>query len=375
MNINRHNYETFFLMYIDNELPDTEKKLVDEFVSANPDLQEELLMLQQSIVVPDSIVFGDKEILYKNQFDTSGLQEKLFLHLDNELGESESELINARIDSDGDFKKEWEILQQTKLVADEAIVFADKEILYRKETGKVVAFPWMKLAVAAVFLGFIVWGGIAYVNNNVASSTGKGVAVKSDKPSTKQVPAINEIADDTTTRQIADAPKQQPVQKEEKVLNATHTPANNVASKKVKPAEKIIDKIKNEPAEQQLATNHQTNNLPEPYFNNINKKPGNKTITATVLPEMKNNIDPGNRVIESKQEKATELANSFATTTSLNENAEENDNRIFFMDEEKVKKTKLGGFLRKAKRVFERNAKIKPGGNNIKVANLEFAIQ
>jgi hypothetical protein len=45
------------------------------------------------------------------------------------------------------------------------------------------------------------------------------------------------------------------------------------------------------------------------------------------------------------------------------------------MDEEKVKKTKLGGFLRKASRVFARNANIKPGGNKIKVANLEFAIQ
>ena len=48
-NINRHNYETFFLLYIDNELSVTEKKTVDEFVDANPDLQEELIMLQQSI--------------------------------------------------------------------------------------------------------------------------------------------------------------------------------------------------------------------------------------------------------------------------------------------------------------------------------------
>ena len=45
------------------------------------------------------------------------------------------------------------------------------------------------------------------------------------------------------------------------------------------------------------------------------------------------------------------------------------------MNEEKVKKSKLGGFFRKVKRVVERSANIKSGGNNIKVANMEFAIQ
>jgi hypothetical protein len=45
------------------------------------------------------------------------------------------------------------------------------------------------------------------------------------------------------------------------------------------------------------------------------------------------------------------------------------------MDEEKVKKTKIGGFFRKVKRVVERTTNIKTGGNNFKVANLEFAIQ
>src|SRR6188768_3348998 len=99
MNIDRHNYETFFLLYIDNELPDTEKELVEEFVRENPDLQEEFTMLQQSIVMPDTVVFDDKEALYKNQFETSGLQEKLFLHLDNELDFAEGESLEERINT------------------------------------------------------------------------------------------------------------------------------------------------------------------------------------------------------------------------------------------------------------------------------------
>ncbi|MEO6720651.1 MAG: hypothetical protein ABIN67_09795 [Ferruginibacter sp.] len=369
MTINRHNYETFFLMYIDNELPDTEKKLVDEFVRENPDLEEELLMLQQSVVVPDTIVFDDKEALYKNQFDTSGLQEKLFLHLDNELSESESELLMERINSDDGLKKEWEILQQTKLISDELIVFADKEILYKKENGKVVAFPWMKLAVAAVFLGFIVWGGIAYLNNR-GNSTDK-ITVKADKQSPDKTPAIS----DTASQVIVQTPQR--LQPKEESTIARVAPANTPNIKKVNTVEKSIDKKKELSEEQALVKNRKTNNLPEPYFNNINNDNSNKISTATVLSEMKaNNIDDsGNHVTKTRQPKTIEPDNSFATTASLPESSEENNDHIFFMDEEKVKKTKLGGFLRKAKRVFERNAKIKPGSTNIKVANLEFAIQ
>jgi len=370
MNIDRHNYETFFLLYIDNELPNTEKELVEEFVRENSDLQEEFTMLQQSIVMPDEVVFDDKEALHKNQFDTSGLQEKLFLHLDNELSFAEGESLEERINGDKDLKKEWSLLLQTKLVADDSIVFASKEVLYRKEGGKVIAFPWMKLAVAAVFIVFIVWGGIAYVNNR--PTVDKGMASNNNPQTTNKAIKINK-------QPVAPSPKPAIVEKKEdekQLATVKPAPASTPIVKKLKPLEKEIVQPKEMPEPQPIAK-LETNSLPEPYSNNINKNDGNKTITTTVLPQMQaTNNDPGNHVIEDKVNKAAEPANSFAVTTaSLNETSEENHDRILFMDEEKVKKTKLGGFLRKATRVLERNTKIKPGSNRIKVANLEFAIQ
>ena len=309
--------------------------------------------------------------MYKNKFDTSGLQEKLFLHLDNELGFAEGESLEERINADKDLQKEWDLLLQTKLVADDSIVFADKEILYRKEAGKVIAFPWMKLAVAAVLIGFIVWGGIAYVNNR--PTVDKGMASNDNPKTTNKAIEINK-------QPVSPSPKQGAVEnKEDEKELAIVRPAqvNTPVVKKSKPLQKEIDQPKDMPEPQPIAT-LETNNLPEPYLNNINKNDGNKTITTTVSPQMQaNNIDdPGNHVIEDKTNKAAEAANSFAVTTaSLNEASEENHDHILFMDEEKVKKTKLGGFLRKATRVLERNTKIKPGSNRIKVANLEFAIQ
>ncbi len=47
MIINRHNYEEFFLLYIDNELDGGQQTAVEKFVEQNPDLGKELEMLKQ----------------------------------------------------------------------------------------------------------------------------------------------------------------------------------------------------------------------------------------------------------------------------------------------------------------------------------------
>ena len=66
MNINRYNYEEFFLLYVDNELTKEERADVEAFVQENPDLEEELLMLKQSSLRPDlTVKFPGKSSLMK----------------------------------------------------------------------------------------------------------------------------------------------------------------------------------------------------------------------------------------------------------------------------------------------------------------------
>ncbi len=68
MEINRNNYEEFFLLYVDNELPAAQRRGVEEFVQTNPDLKEELYLLTETILVSDNnIVFENKEELYKQE--------------------------------------------------------------------------------------------------------------------------------------------------------------------------------------------------------------------------------------------------------------------------------------------------------------------
>src|SRR5690242_1558565 len=93
MNIDRHNYEEFFLLYIDNELSMADKKQVEFFVKENPDLEEEFLMLQQSkLIADDNVMFEGKEMLMKNETESISMnnyEEWLVQYTDDELNATE----------------------------------------------------------------------------------------------------------------------------------------------------------------------------------------------------------------------------------------------------------------------------------------------
>jgi hypothetical protein len=90
MNINRHNYEEYFILYMDNELGSEERQQVELFVQQNPDLKEELELLLQSKLTPEPhIIFENKdELLHtaeNSAISMSNYEEWLMLYMDNEL--------------------------------------------------------------------------------------------------------------------------------------------------------------------------------------------------------------------------------------------------------------------------------------------------
>ena len=66
MNIDRNNYEEYFLLYADNELTDSEKVEVIMFLKDNKDLEEEFNMINYTVSRPDtSVGIPDKSFLLK----------------------------------------------------------------------------------------------------------------------------------------------------------------------------------------------------------------------------------------------------------------------------------------------------------------------
>lgn len=368
MNINRNNYESFFLLYIDNELSVAEKLAVDNFIQVNPDLEEEFIMLQQTVLKADEVEFGNKESLFKSATTSSELEESLLLHLDNELDAAAQQNINELIQANVDIQQAWLVLQRTKLQKDESIVFTDKASLYRKERARVIPFPWLRIAAAAIFIGVATWTGVSYLNNDRELSQPDSI-VKKENPKPGVQPGEKTITDEPVT-----APIQTEVIKEE--IAQVKPPSTQEIKLSKSSTKSLVKPAVAAPAEEvALQEQPRSNNLPKSPSENINNTNSNNTITANVTPQTsENNIHPGKNDVDLNESKTADAANSFATAAAFNEVENKNDDHVFFVPEEKVKKTKLGGFFRKVKRVIDRTANVKDG-NNIKVANLEFAIQ
>src|SRR5437868_612182 len=164
MNISRHNYEEFFLLYVDNELSAAERNVVELFVQQNPDLGKELQMLQQTVMNDEFVEFDNKESL-KRTDNVQLLQERLMLYADDELTETERAEVEEWISSDNAIATEWNILQRS-ILQPEKIIFEDKGSLYRKEKPRVVAFAWWRVAAAVLLLLMGVWLGKTVFNSH-----------------------------------------------------------------------------------------------------------------------------------------------------------------------------------------------------------------
>jgi anti-sigma factor RsiW len=120
MNINRHNYEEYFLLYVDGELSSADRAQVEAFARQHPDLADELEMLREAVLHGDSSPeMPGKEALIKlapwNADHLTPQQQQLLDHAHGELPEAEARNLHSALEEDALLRKEWELLQQTAL--------------------------------------------------------------------------------------------------------------------------------------------------------------------------------------------------------------------------------------------------------------------
>ncbi len=360
MNINRDNYEAYFLLYTDNELSVADKNMVDAFIAANTDLGEELVMLQQSILKPDAVVFIDKEKLLKAETIDAATEEKLLLLLDDELKGKEKEHFFALIQNNKTLQQEWLLLQQTKLTAAN-VAFQDKDSLYKKEDYKVVPIRWWRMAAAAMLIGFGLWGTVGYLNKgNTADTIVETLHINTppaaDTSTTPSLVKQENAVDGKINTATNDAAKAVDAKKTQRTINTSPDNIHHAV------LPKQIDNKNIAITPQRLEI------IPAPVVgDNINKEQSNKNDIANVEPETVTNN------IESTNESPVTPANSFASNASLPES--KTYNTFDDDDEERPKRTKVGGFFKRVKRVLERKTNIKTGnGDDVRIANMSFAM-
>jgi len=129
MKINLHNYEHYFLMYIDNELSAQEKTAVNDFIKQYPEYAKELQDLQETKIHPATINYEDKFLLYQlSEQDAACLT-----YLDNEMPLVEKKSFEQNLSSNTLLQANLDTWQKTILPKD-ALLEIDpdfKDSLYK----------------------------------------------------------------------------------------------------------------------------------------------------------------------------------------------------------------------------------------------------
>jgi hypothetical protein len=173
--IHTGNYESFFLLYIDQELNDAQMKMVDEFLASHPELQQEFDLLVSTRLPMEHFSF-DKESLMAENMHPGSVAEDLLLYLDDELPSDKKNIIEFELASNKDYQFQFKTLKAAKLDASEIIEYPNKKELYRR-TERVIAFrPWMRVAAAIIIIAI---SGVIYLQKSdrpdmipVTASTG-----------------------------------------------------------------------------------------------------------------------------------------------------------------------------------------------------------
>ncbi|KYP15693.1 hypothetical protein [Flavihumibacter sp. CACIAM 22H1] len=343
MNINRNNYEVFFLLYIDKELSDPEKLVVEDFLRSNPDLQLEMDMLRATVLPEESLTegFPDKSTLFRTENTTtlvniSNHESYFILYADDELNNEEKAATEQFVYANPEFQAEFELFQKAKLRPDTSIVFPDKELLYRKEAGKIrPLFPvWTRYAAAAVLVLSI---GFFWLNQE---KSGPSIAVLETKPPT-QAPSAP-----SAEPALVVSPENKP----NRSALAVETPtkeagtASQVALNKPGKTQEFHQPDQVQPIQVAASLPETTGQVKLPTTGSVAAKldqPELGSITKLTLPNPEDRIIP----VKTNSEEIIVVA----------VNDQHADDFLFVPGKEAVRKTPLRGILRKASRFIDKN--------------------
>lgn len=159
MSINRNNYETYFIDYLDGVLsPDQVSELL-LFLDEHPDLKEELSDLDTApLMEGENIQYPDKQHLKKNPILSVGpihelnYQEYLIGSVEGDLSARENRLLERFVLRNPQVAGEWEQFKRTRLVPDPAVIFPGKSRLKRHTLWSTYQKPLYYISGAAAGL-------------------------------------------------------------------------------------------------------------------------------------------------------------------------------------------------------------------------------
>ncbi|WP_297086027.1 hypothetical protein [uncultured Draconibacterium sp.] len=150
--INKTNYEAYFIDYLEGNL---DKGMIDsflEFLKQHPELKKELELYEPISIATENVSFKQKTALYKNKFDAAETFDNAAIALlENDISESEKKAFENYLATHPEKKQQAAAFRKTKLIADDSVVFTPKKRLYKKAPGRIVLL-WAGRVAAVLIL-------------------------------------------------------------------------------------------------------------------------------------------------------------------------------------------------------------------------------
>ncbi|TWI83469.1 hypothetical protein IQ13_1581 [Lacibacter cauensis] len=352
MNINRHNYEEFFLLYVDNELTAGQREIVEAFVAANPDLQEEFALINQSTFTADAkLDDAFMQSLLKPVEESSVNEEQLLLYVDEELPAAEKANVEKELLTNTSLQKELLWLRRSQVKPDTSIVFPDKQLLYKQaEPARVFSLSasarrWSAAAAVVVLLGSAMWLMMDKEYTPDATKVAVAERTNGQQKATQSPKTVIEI--------LEEEKKKQDAENGSVAVNETINAQNNTQTNTVTVSTTVV--------------NNNTGNTTTTTKPNVEVEP----VTTTQPDVAKNNFDvpSNNSATPTVQPIETSTATNAAYTLYNNDVAavdNEEDNEL--LTEERQRRSGIAGLLKKAKRTFERKTGIQSGSSEVRFA-------
>jgi len=133
IDINRNNYEEYFLDFLEGNLSPSKEALLMSFLDNNPDLKEELDLLNELPEIKIEETFLEKSTLKKSassiENNSDNFNELCIARVEGDLSEEANKEFGSFLLENDKRKKEFELFKLTKLKADESVVFENKQRL------------------------------------------------------------------------------------------------------------------------------------------------------------------------------------------------------------------------------------------------------
>lgn len=167
MEININNYEVYVIDFFDGMLNEIDSANLLIFLDQNPVLKEEFeILINSSKLIPLEHNSFDSSLLLKpTNINVNNYDEKLIALIENDLSQSEKDVLLSEINSYPELEKAYELFLKTKLIPDSKILFKNKESLVKTPFRKLPLYTQIS-AIAALFIAVII---VFYFANNFNS--------------------------------------------------------------------------------------------------------------------------------------------------------------------------------------------------------------